>query len=129
KPEEFEQVVITMSDLALMQKLAIAVELRLPAIVEGGTGIGKTTLLSLLSAHLNADLYYVNCGNFSIETIIGDKTISEGTKSGFGWVDGLLLTAIKNGGIFIADEIDFMPHETRARLHEITDHFLRGRNE
>ena len=127
--EQFQDDVITGYDLELMQKIALAFELNEPLLIEGGSGIGKTQTIERMGSLLNWDCYYANCHDFDFDTLIGRKTPTEETKSGFGWRDGIVTEALRGEGprILVLDEYNFMKGDVRGGLHEILDSVLRGK--
>lgn len=125
----FKQNVLTEFDLKLMQKIAVALELNQPILIESGSGLGKSETVERMCALLNRECYYANCHDFEPDVLMGSKTTREDTKSGFGWKDGIVIQAIRNGGVLFLDEYNFMRGETRGRLHEILDAILRGKDE
>ncbi|RMG39699.1 MAG: hypothetical protein D6719_12750 [Candidatus Dadabacteria bacterium] len=129
KLERFKDNVITPYDELLMQKLAVAFDLNQPVLIESGSGLGKSETVDRMAAILNWESYYANCHDFDPDVLIGSKTVREDTKSGFGWKDGIVMQAIRNGGILFLDEFNFMRGETRGRLHEVLDAILRGKDE
>jgi hypothetical protein len=126
--ERFEGNVLREFDLKLMQKIAVALELNQPVLIESGSGLGKSETVERMCALANWECYYANCNDFDVDALIGGKTVREDTVSGFGWKDGVVLQAIRNGGVLFLDEYNFMRGETRGRLHEILDSILRGKD-
>ncbi len=124
---DFENDVITNFDLKLMRDIATALKLGQPMLLEGGSGLGKTRTIARMCAELNRELYYANGHDMEITDLIGKLTVKEGTKSGFGWQDGVVLQAVRNGGILFFDEYNFMKGETRGGLHQIFDALLQGK--
>lgn len=124
--KRFKENVLTPFDQHLMTKIAIALKLNQPILVEGGSGLGKSEMVEWICALTKQECYYANCHDFTADVLIGSMTTKEGTKSGFGWVDGIVLQAIRNGGVLFLDEYNFMNGEARGRLHEILDTVLRG---
>lgn len=116
---------LTEYDFQLMRKIAIALDLNVPILIEGGSGIGKSQSTDRVCSLLGMDSYYANCHDFSADVLIGAMTTTPGSRTGFGWVDGIAVQAIRNGGVLFLDEYNFMLGETRGRLHEILDSILR----
>ena len=127
--DRFKNDTLTEYDLRLSQKIAVALSLNQPVLIEGGSGLGKSQIVDRMCAELNRECYYANCHDYDAETLIGSQTTHEGTRSGFGWKDGVILQAIRNGGVLFLDEYNFMRGDTRGRLHEILDSILRGKGE
>ena len=124
KIERFSSNILTDYDIRLMQKIAVAIDLNQPILIEGGSGLGKSETTERLGAMLNREIYYANCHDFTPDVLIGGMKVVNNTTTGFGWVDGVVMQAIRNGGVLFLDEYNFMNGETRGRLHEILDAVL-----
>lgn len=122
--ERFKKEVLTAWDLKLMQKLAVGLELNQPLLLEGGSGIGKSSTVDRMCGYLNREVYYANCAEYDIDTLIGSKTI--GKEGSVEWRDGLVSQWLRKGGVLFLDEYNFMRGEVRGRLHEVLDSVLRG---
>ena len=122
--KRFEKDVVTEWDLKLMQKLAVGLELNQPILLEGGSGIGKSSTVDRMCGYLQRDVYYANCAEYDLDTLIGSKTI--GKDGSVEWRDGLVTQWLRNGGTLFLDEYNFMRGEVRGRLHEVLDSVLRG---
>ncbi|MGI9540263.1 MAG: CbbQ/NirQ/NorQ/GpvN family protein [Miltoncostaeaceae bacterium] len=92
---------------------------RLPVMLKGPTGCGKTRFVEHMSWRLSRTLITVAChedltasdlvGKY---TLRGDETI---------WQDGPLTTAVKAGGIAYLDEIVEARKDTTVVIHPLTD--------
>jgi nitric oxide reductase NorQ protein len=92
---------------------------RLPVMLKGPTGCGKTRFVEHMSWRLGRTLVTVAChedltasdlvGKY---TLRGDETI---------WQDGPLTTAVKAGGIAYLDEIVEARKDTTVVIHPLTD--------
>ena len=122
--ERFAKDVLTAWDLKLMQKLAVGLELNQHLLLEGGSGIGKSSTVDRMCGYLNREVYYANCAEYDIDTLIGSKTI--GKDGSVEWRDGLVSQWLRKGGVLFLDEYNFMRGEVRGRLHEVLDSVLRG---
>ena len=122
--KRFNSDVITDWDLKLMQKLAVGLELNQPVLLEGGRGIGKSSTVDRMCGYLQKEVYYANCAEYDLDTLIGSKTI--GKDGSVEWRDGLVTQWLRNGGVLFLDEYNFMRGEVRGRLHEVLDSVLRG---
>lgn len=127
--ERFQKDVVTNFDHKLMRDIAVALRTRQPVMLQGGSGIGKSRTVDRMCSLLNREVYYADCHQFDADTLIGKMAPREDTKTGFGWRDGIVIQAIRNGGILFLDEYNFMSGEVRASLHEILDAILQGKNE
>jgi midasin (ATPase involved in ribosome maturation) len=92
----FEKDVVTEWDLKLMQKLAVGLELNQPVLLEGGSGIGKSSTVDRMCGYLNCEVYYANCAEYDLDTLIGSKTI--GKDGSVEWRDGIVTQWLRNGG-------------------------------
>lgn len=126
-PNQFADHVISNYDRNLEQKVAVAFDLSQPVLMESGSGIGKTSLIDRMCAQLGWNSFYANCSRYEPDILIGADRTREDTKSGLGWVDGVVTSAIRNGGVLVLDEYNFMKMETQGRLHEILDAVLNGK--
>jgi hypothetical protein len=124
KKERFSSNILTDYDIRLMQKIAVAIDLNQPILIEGGSGLGKSETTERLGAMLNREIYYANCHDFTPDVLIGGMKVVNDTETGFGWLDGVVMQAIRNGGLLFLDEYNFMNGETRGRLHEVLDAVL-----
>ena len=93
---------------------------RLPVMLKGPTGCGKTRFLEHMAWRLKRPLVTVAChedltssdlvGRFLIE---GDETV---------WQDGPLTKAVREGAICYLDEIVEARTDTTVVIHPLTDH-------
>ena len=133
-PARFVNDVLTTYDREMVQRIALSLELDLPLLLEGGSGLGKTRAIERMCSELGWECFYVNCNDFDADVLIGAKTVREDTRSGFGWVDGTAIRAVRGNGtmeyqprVLVLDEYNFMKGETRGRLHELLDAVLSQR--
>lgn len=96
------------------------------AIAEGWTvglagepGSGKTTLAQVAAPEL---LQLTFNGETSVEDIIGRYNPDATAPSGFAWADGPLLTAMREGRPFLADELPRAPQEVQSVFLSVCDH-------
>jgi nitric oxide reductase NorQ protein len=93
---------------------------RLPVMLKGPTGSGKTRLVEHMAWKLKRPLYTVAChDDLSANDLVG-RYIIKGNE--VEWIDGPLLMAIKNGGIVYLDEIVEARKDTTVVIHPLTDH-------
>lgn len=104
-------------EVALFQS---AYENRLPVILVGPTGSGKTRLVEHMAWRLTRPLYTVAChSDLSANDLIG-RYIIKGEE--VEWIDGPLLMALKSGGIAYLDEIVEARKDVTVVIHPLTDH-------
>ena len=93
---------------------------RIPVILKGPTGCGKTRFVSHMAHKLGRPLVTVAChedltasdlvGRYLIQ---GDETL---------WVDGPMTAAVRHGAILYLDEIVEARKDTMVVIHPLTDH-------
>lgn len=76
---------------------------RLPLLIKGPTGCGKTRFVSHMAARLNLPLYTVAChDDLTAADLVGRHLIGDGETI---WNDGPLTRAVREGGICYLDEV------------------------
>jgi nitric oxide reductase NorQ protein len=76
---------------------------RLPVLIKGPTGCGKTRFVEHMAARLGLPLYTVSChDDLSASDLVGRHLINA---SGTYWTDGPLTQAVRHGGICYLDEV------------------------
>jgi nitric oxide reductase NorQ protein len=106
----------------------VAYEQRIPVLLKGPTGCGKTRFVEHMAARFAADqtrandepLITVSCHeDMTASDLVGRYLLSsEGTT----WLDGPLTRAVRNGAICYLDEIVEARKDTTVILHALTDH-------
>lgn len=108
-----------------------AFESRLPVILKGPTGCGKTRFLEHMahrifresgskSQEVKQPLYSVSChDDLSYTDLIGRFLFIDDTST---WIDGPLTSAVRNGGICYLDEVVEARKDTTVVIHSVTDH-------
>ena len=93
---------------------------RLPVMLNGPTGSGKTRLVEYMAWKLTRPLYTVAChSDLSANDLIG-RYIIKGDE--VQWIDGPLLMAVRHGGISYLDEIVEARKDITVVIHPLTDH-------
>ena len=95
-------------------------ENRLPVILVGPTGCGKTRLVEHMSWKLGRPLHTVACHSDLSANDLTGRYIIRGDE--VEWIDGPLLMAVKNGGISYLDEIVEARKDVTVLIHPLTDH-------
>jgi nitric oxide reductase NorQ protein len=99
---------------------------KVPILLKGPTGTGKTRFVEYMSWHISniaknsVPLITVACHeDLTASDLVGRYLIdSTGTK----WIDGPLTRAVKSGGICYLDEIVEARKDTTVIIHPLTDH-------
>lgn len=92
---------------------------RMPLLLKGPTGCGKTRFVSHMAAKLNRPLYTVSChDDLSAADLIGRFLLKGGNTE---WVDGPLTRAVRDGAICYLDEIVEARKDVTVVLHPLTD--------
>ncbi len=92
---------------------------RLPLLIKGPTGCGKTRFVSHMAARLNLPLYTVAChDDLTAADLVGRHLISD---KGTYWSDGPLTRAVREGGICYLDEVVEARKDTTVVLHPLAD--------
>lgn len=92
---------------------------RLPLLIKGPTGCGKTRFVAHMAARLKLPLYTVAChDDLTAADLVGRHLISD---KGTWWCDGPLTRAVREGGICYLDEVVEARKDTTVVLHPLAD--------
>jgi len=92
---------------------------RLPLLLKGPTGCGKTRFVEHMAARLGLPLFTVAChDDLSAADLIGRYLLRGGDTE---WVDGPLTRAVREGGIAYLDEVVEARKDVTVVLHPLTD--------
>lgn len=90
------------------------------AMLLGDTGAGKTTLLEQAANRLNWPVVPVACHDkLELQELIG--RVSLNSDGSTGWVDGPVISAMRQGAVLILDEGNFMDQGAAGGLNKILD--------
>lgn len=93
---------------------------RLPAMVKGPTGCGKSRFVEYMAWKLNKPLITVACNeDMTASDLVGRYLLDAGDTR---WLDGPLTTAARIGAICYLDEIVEARQDTTVVMHPLTDH-------
>ena len=98
---------------------AAAYEARLPVMLKGPTGCGKTRFVEHMAWRLGRPLVTVSCHeDMTASDLVGRYLLgADGTH----WQDGPLTLAVRHGGICYLDEIVEARQDTTVIIHALTD--------
>ncbi|APZ42249.1 CbbQ/NirQ/NorQ/GpvN family protein [Acidihalobacter ferrooxydans] len=93
---------------------------RLPVMVKGPTGCGKSRFVEYMAWKLGKPLITVACNeDMTASDLVGRYLLEAG---GTRWLDGPLTTAARIGAICYLDEIVEARQDTTVVIHPLTDH-------
>ncbi len=92
---------------------------RLPVLLKGPTGCGKTRFVRHMAHRLGLPLYTVSCHDDLTSTDLVGRYIIKGGETL--WVDGPLTRAVREGGICYLDEVVEARKDTTVIIHPLAD--------
>lgn len=93
---------------------------RLPVMVKGPTGCGKSRFIEYMAWTLGKPLITVACNeDMTASDLVGRYLLEAG---GTRWLDGPLTTAARIGAICYLDEVVEARQDTTVVIHPLTDH-------
>ncbi len=97
-----------------------AYEARMPVMIKGPTGCGKSRFIEYMAYKLGKPLITVACNeDMTASDLVGRYLLdANGTR----WLDGPLTTAARIGAICYLDEIVEARQDTTVVIHPLTDH-------
>lgn len=111
-----------------MRRMAVLVkkscQFKEPVLLVGETGGGKTTVCQLIAAINGQTMRSVNCHMHTESSdFLGNlrpvRERAEDDQRLFEWVDGSLINAMRNGDLFLADEISLADDSVLERLNSL----------
>ena len=92
---------------------------RLPLVLKGPTGCGKTRFVEYMAWRLGRPLITLACNeDMTAADLVGRYLLdADGTR----WHDGPLTTAVRNGAICYLDEVVEARQDTTVVIHPLTD--------
>ena len=99
---------------------AAAFRARIPMIIKGPTGCGKTRFVEYMAHVLGVPLITVSCHeDLTAADLVGRFLLQDDQTV---WHDGPLTLAVRHGGICYLDEIVEARKDTTVVIHSLTDH-------
>ncbi len=93
---------------------------KLPLLLKGPTGTGKTRFVEYMAYKLKTDMITVSCHEETSATDLIGRYIIKGSETI--WLDGPLTKAVKEGHIIYLDEIAEARPDVIVAIHSLTDH-------
>lgn len=94
-------------------------ERRLPLLLKGPTGCGKTRFVRHMAAKLGLNLSTISCHDDLAAADLTGRYLLKGGETV--WLDGPLTRAVREGGICYLDEIVEARKDVTVVLHSLTD--------
>lgn len=96
-----------------------AAQHKLPVLIKGPTGCGKTRFISHMAEQLKRPLYTVAChDDLTASDLVGRHLVGH---DGTYWQDGPLTRAVREGAICYLDEVVEARKDTTVILHPLAD--------
>jgi nitric oxide reductase NorQ protein len=93
---------------------------RVPLLLTGPTGCGKTRLVEHMADLLERPLFTISChDDLTSSDLVGRFLVHGGDVE---WIDGPLTRAVRGGALCYLDEVIEARRDTLAVLHSLTDH-------
>lgn len=92
---------------------------RLPVLLKGPTGCGKTRFVAHMAAKLGRPLHTVSCHDDLTAADLTGRHLLKGGETV--WVDGPLTRAVREGAIVYLDEVVEARKDVTVVLHPLTD--------
>ncbi len=92
---------------------------KLPLLLKGPTGCGKTRLVAHMAARLGRPLHTVSCHDDLTAADLTGRYLLKGGETV--WLDGPLTRSVREGGICYLDEVVEARKDVTVVLHPLTD--------
>ena len=93
---------------------------RIPLLLKGPTGTGKSRFIEFMAHQLDKKLITISCHEETSSTDLIGRFIIKGAETI--WIDGPMTTAVKEGAIIYLDEIAEARPDVIVAIHSLTDH-------
>lgn len=93
---------------------------KLPLLLKGPTGTGKSRFVEFMANKMDKQLYTVACHEETSATDLIGRYIIKGAETV--WIDGPMTKAVREGAILYLDEVAEARPDIIVALHSLTDH-------
>jgi len=93
---------------------------KLPLLLKGPTGTGKSRFVEFMAQKMGKKLYTIACHEETSSTDLIGRYILKGAETV--WIDGPMTRAVKEGAFLYLDEIAEARPDIIVALHSLTDH-------
>lgn len=93
---------------------------KLPILLKGPTGCGKTRFVEFMASKLKLPMTSVSCHEETSAVDLLGRFLIQGSETV--WQDGPLTRSVRSGGILYIDEIAEARPDTIVSIHPLTDH-------
>lgn len=93
---------------------------KLPVLLKGPTGSGKSRFVEYMANELEKTLITVSCHEETSATDLIGRFVIKGAETI--WIDGPLTMAVKTGAILYLDEVAEARPDVIVAIHSLTDH-------
>jgi len=97
-----------------------AFERKLPVLLKGPTGSGKSRFVEAMAHQLGCELIKVSCNEDTSSSDLLGRYLLKGSETI--WQDGPVLRAVRKGTLLYLDEIAEAREDVIVVLHSLTDH-------
>nr|KAJ3422092.1 hypothetical protein HK105_001196 [Polyrhizophydium stewartii] len=109
--------VLTESTAANLHRIALAISLGHPVLLQGPPGAGKTALVEQASRMIGSpDLLKIHLGDQTDSKLLLGTYMTTSTPGSFKWQPGVLTTAVSEGKWILIEDIDLAPVDVVAVL-------------
>ncbi|KAJ1979967.1 AAA ATPase midasin [Dimargaris verticillata] len=108
--------VLTPTTRGNLRAMALAVSQRFPVLLQGETGVGKTSLVEDMAQMLGQKLVKIHLGDQADSKTLLGTYVTTSTPGHFRWQPGILTTAVQSGWWVLFEDIDMAPLDVVSAL-------------